>query len=244
MAANRGLVSWIIIAILIVVGVAVGWSIWNSLQDARAKLKAQAEKMKELEQRDAALNRYLDSLNVVLAEVRAHEAELAAQRDDLKKRLEKLQQDYNRAIGRLDKLWEAKEVIHELDGAFPNWAGQFFAATRHDGVHGLIAPQFFHAEVLEIKTELDTRQQEVALKDSTIRSFEKSMTLKDEEIRIITLQADSLRSTYNNLFAEYQALDEKYRKEVKSHWFKFSLGNAVYTGLGFGAGFLVGNATK
>src|SRR5574341_1507646 len=242
MAANKGLVSWIIMAILIVVGLAVGWSIWSSLQDTRAKLKAQEEKMKELESKDAALNRYVDSLNVVLAEVRAREAELAAQRDDLKKRLEKLQHDYNRAIARLDKLWEAKDVIHELDGAFPNWAGQFFTATRHDGVHGLIAPQFFHAEVLEIKTELDTRQKEVALKDSTIASFENSMALKDEEIRIVTLQADSIRSTYNNLFAEYQTLDQKYRTEVKSHWFKFSLGNAVYAGVGFGAGFLVGNA--
>jgi len=32
-------------------------------------------------------------------------------------------------------------------------------------------------------------------------------------------------------------------QEVKSHWYKFSLGNAIYAGAGFGAGYLLGKSS-
>jgi predicted nuclease with TOPRIM domain len=244
MAASKGLVSWIIMAILIVVGLAVGWSIWSSLKDARAKLEAQKQKMDELERRDAAMRHYADSLDALIATLGEREKQLVAEREELQKKLEQVRREYQKTLARLDKLWTAEEVNHELDQVFPHWAGQFWEATRSDGVHGLIAPRLWGAEVAEIKAELDKRQKEGTLQDSTILSFEKSMKLKDETITLLTLKADSLKSTYDNLFAEYQELDQKYRKEVKSHWFKFSLGNAVYAGVGLGVGFLVGNATK
>jgi predicted RNase H-like nuclease (RuvC/YqgF family) len=240
MADNKGAFSWIVTGILLVVALAVGWSIWNSLKDARAKLAAQKEKMEELERKDASMRRYVDSLDAVIADSRAREEQLAAEREELRKRLGQLQREYNKTLARLDKLWEAGEVIHELDAAYPNWAGQFHEATRADGVQALLAPRFFGAEVAEDKAELNKRRREVALKDSTIINFEKNMSEKDIQIQALTFKADSILSTYENLKVEYDELDKKYRKEVASHWFKFTPGNALSAAVGFGAGYLVG----
>lgn len=240
MADNKGLFSWIITGVLLIVGVAVGWSIWSSLKDTRAKLAAQKDKMEELERRDASMRRYVDSIDVVLNEVRAREALLAAEREEIQRKLENLQREHAKTLARLDKLWEAKEVTGELDSAFPHWAGQFWDAQRSDGVHGLLAPRFFGAEVAEVKAENDKRGREIALKDSTIASFNSSMTLKDEEVRLLTMKADSIRTTYDNLWNEYQALDKKYRKEVASRWFKVTVGGVAGAAAGFGLGYMVG----
>ncbi|NUM73497.1 hypothetical protein HUU40_03955 [candidate division KSB1 bacterium] len=240
MADNKGIFSWIITGVLLIVGVAVGWSIWSSLKDTRAKLAAQKDKMEELERRDASMRRYVDSLDVVLNDVRAREALLAAEREEIQHKLENLQREHAKTLARLDKLWEAKEVTGELDNAFPHWAGQFWDVQRSDGVHGLLAPRFFGAEVAEIKAENDKRGSEIALKDSTIASFNSSMTLKDDEVRLLTMKADSIRSTYDNLWNEYQALDKKYRKEVASRWFKVTVGGVAGAAAGFGVGYLVG----
>ncbi len=242
MAANRGLISWIIIALLLLVGVSVGWSIWSSLKETRAKLEAQKKIMEELERKNSAVKHYADSLDALIVTLGQREQLLAAEREELQRRLAQVQREYNRIRARLDKLWSAESVNHELDQAFPHWAGQFWEATRSDGVHALIAPRLFGAEVAEVKAEVDKSRKEIALQDSTIKSFGESMQGKDQVIKLLNLKADSLRSTYDNLFAEYQALDKKYRKEVKSHWFKFTPGNILSAGAGFGAGYLVGNA--
>ncbi|MDZ7269274.1 MAG: hypothetical protein ONB48_16990 [candidate division KSB1 bacterium] len=240
MAERKGVLAWLITVAVVLVGLAVVWSIWNSLRDTRAKLQAQTRKLEELQRKDAALQRYADSLDAVIADSRRREAELAAAREELARQLANLEKEYRRALARLDKLWTATEVNHELDRAFPHWAGQFWEATRPDGVHALLAPRFFGAEVAEIKTELDKRQREVALKDSTITNWQQTAAEKDVQIQALTLKADSLRSTYDNLMAEYLELDKKYRKEVVSHWFKFTPGNALSAAVGFGAGYLVG----
>lgn len=240
MADNKGIFSWMVTGVLLIVGVAVGWSIWSSLKDTRAKLAAQKEKMEELERRDASMRRYVDSIDVVLADVRAREALLAAERDEIQGKLENLRREHAITMARLDKVWEAKEVTNELDGAFPHWAGQFWEAQRSDGVHALLAPRFFGAEVAEIKAENDKRGREIVLKDSTITSFNNSMVLKDDEVRLLTMKADSIRSTYENLWGEYQVLDKKYRKEVASRWFKVTVGGVAGAAAGFGLGYLVG----
>lgn len=240
MADNKGLFSWIITGVLLIVGVAVGWSIWSSLKETRIKLAAQKEKMEELERRDASMRRYVDSIDVVLNEVRAREALLAAEREEIQRKLENLQREHAKTLARLDKLWEAKEVTGELDRAFPHWAGQFWDAQRSDGVHGLLAPRFFGAEVAEIKAENDKRGREIVLKDSTIASYNSSMALKDEEVRLLTMKADSIRTTYDNLWNEYQVLDKKYRKEVASRWFKVTVGGVAGAAAGFGLGYMVG----
>lgn len=240
MAESRGIISWVIIAVLVLVGAAVGWSIWSSLRDTRAKLEAQKKIMEELERQNSAVKHYADSLDALIVTLGQREQLLAAEREELQRRLAQVQQEYNKIRARLDKLWSAESVNHELDQAFPHWAGQFWEASRSDGVHALMAPRFFGAEVVEIKAEVDKSRKEISLKDSTIASFGESMRGKDEVIKLLNLKADSLRSTYDNLFAEYQALDQKYRKEVKSHWFKFTPGNILSAGAGFGAGYLVG----
>jgi len=240
MAANRGLISWIIIALLLLVGVSVGWSIWSSLKETRAKLEAQKKIMEELERKNLAVKHYADSLDALIIKLGQREQLLAAEREELQRRLAQVQREYNKIRARLDKLWSAESVNHELDQAFPHWAGQFWEATRSDGVHALIAPRLFGAEVAEVKAEVDKSRKEIALQDSTIKSFGQSMQGKDQVIKLLNLKADSLRSTYDDLFAEYQELDKKYRKEVKSHWFKFTPGNILSAGAGFGAGYVVG----
>ncbi|MCK6620853.1 MAG: hypothetical protein HUU32_10475 [Calditrichaceae bacterium] len=242
MASTKGPVSWIVTALLVLVALAVIWSIWNSLQDTREKLRAQKEKMEELERKDAAMRRYVDSLDNALAQIREREQQLAEEREALQQRLARLQQEYQRVKERIDQLWEAKGVIGELDQAFPHWAGQFWEAQRADGVHGIIAPRLFGAEVAEIKADLDKSEREIGIKDSVITNLDSTVALKNEEVKVLEMKADSIMSTYNNLFAEYQELDKKYRKEVASKWFKFTPGNILSFGVGAGAGYLIGKS--
>jgi hypothetical protein len=128
----------------------------------------------------------------------------------------------------------------ELNKAFPAWRGQFLEARRPDGVHSIIVPRLFGAYMSEMKTEYDKSANEIAVKDSLIGNYKESLVNKDSQVRMVTLQKDSIATNYRTLFSEYEDLNDKYNSEVKSHWFKFTLGNAVYTGIGFGTGYLLG----
>jgi chromosome segregation ATPase len=240
MANNRSLISWAIIAVLLVVGLAVGWSIWSSLKETRAKLQAQDAKVRELETKDAAMKHYADSLDAMIATLGERQQLLVAEREELQRKLEIVQREYRQTRARLDKMWTAGEINHELDQAFPEWAGQFWEAQRSDGVHAIIAPRLWGAQVAEVIADMKKSEQEGDIRERSLATFEESTQLQDSTIKLLTMKADSLRGAYDNLWAEYQELDKKYRKEVKSHWFKFTPGNILSAGAGFGAGYLVG----
>lgn len=239
-------IAWILLIIVLIVGFVVGRSIWFSLKDTRAKLKEQEKKMEELVQKDANMRAYVDSLDQVLLELKLEEQRLASERERLSKRLAELQKKYNETIAKIDTLWSASGIINELDAAFPHWRGQFWAAVRGDGIHGLIAPQFFGAEVVEIKAELDHNSQQLVIKDSTIANLDSTIFIKDRRIEALTLKADSLKSTYENVWSEYQVLDKKYTDLLKRKWFTLHLdpGNLISAGVGFGAGYAVGRLKK
>lgn len=243
MAANkRGIISWIIIAILGIVGIAVGMSIYSSLKDTRAKLKAQEETMAKLEQRNEELQGFLKNEQEKIDSLRQEKEQLAHQRDALRADLVRLNKKYLATLAKIDGLWEAKDVFTELDRYFPTWQGQFHEAQRSDGVHGFIAPRFWGAQVAEEMAELQKRRTEVLLKDSLIVNYQQDSTLTVQEIFHLEGQRDSLKVVYDSLFTEYGILDKKYKKEVKSGWFRFTAPNAVYLGLGAGAGYLIGSA--
>jgi len=235
-------ISWILLIIVLIVAYVVGRSIWFSLKDARAKLKEQEKKLEELVNKDARMRAYVDSLDQVLLALKLEEQRLASEREQLSKKLAELQQKYNKTIAKIDTLWTASGIISELDAAFPHWKGQFWAAIRGDGIHGLIAPQFFGAEVVEIKAELDHNSQQLIIKDSTIANLDSAILLKDHRIEALALKADSLKSSYEEVWDEYQILDKKYTDLLKKKWFTLHLGpgNIISAGIGFGAGYAVG----
>jgi len=239
-------ISWILLIIVLIVGFVVGRSIWYSLKDSRAKLKEQKEKMDELVKKDARMRVYVDSLDQALLKLKEEEERLAREKERLSKRLADLQKKYDETIAKIDTLWAASAIISELDGAFPHWKGQFWAAIRGDGIHGLIAPQLFGAEVVEIKTDLDNSIQQLSIKDRTIANRDSTILIKDHRIEALTLKADSLRFTYENLWSEYQILDKKYTDLLKRKWFTLHLspGNIISAGVGFGAGYAVGKLKK
>jgi predicted transcriptional regulator len=239
-------IAWILLIIVLIVGFIVGRSIWFSLKDTRAKLKEQKEKMEELVKKDASMRAYMDSLDQVLLELKAEEERLASERERLSKRLAELQKKYSETIAKIDTLWTASGIINELEAAFPHWKGQFWAAIRGDGVHGLIAPQFFGAEVVEIKADLDNRIQQLVIKDSTIANLDSTIFIKDRRIEALTLKADSLKASYENVWSEYKILDKKYTDLLKRKWFTLHLdpGNIISAGVGFGAGYAVGGLKK
>ncbi|MFQ5823582.1 MAG: hypothetical protein ACE5JB_05960 [bacterium] len=242
MGKSKGAISWILLIIVVVVGLIIGRSIWFSLKDTRAKLKEQELTMAELARKDSLMRVYVDSLDFVLLDLQQKEEHLAAEREQLKKKLNQLQIKYNKTMVRLDTLWEAGSVINELDQAYPHWKGQFWEAKRADGIHGLIAPRLFGADAAETKTKLDNSLKKITLKDSTIAVLDSSLAIKNEEAKALILKADSLQSTYNNLWGEYQVLDEKYKKLLKRKWFTLHLspGNILTTGVGFAAGYAIG----
>jgi len=246
MSKIKKYIAWILLIIVLIVGLVVGRSIWFSLKDTRAKLKEQKEKMEELVKKDASMRAYVDSLDQVLLQLKAEEESLASERERLSKRLAELQKKYNETIAQIDTLWTASGIIGELDAAFPHWKGQFWAAIRGDGVHGLIAPQFFGAEVVEIKAELDHNSQQLIIKDSTIANLDSTILIKDHRIEALTLKADSLKTTYEDVWSEYKILDQKYTDLLKRKWFTLHLdpGNIISAGAGFGAGYAVGRLKK
>lgn len=236
-------IAWILLILVLVIGFVVGRSIWHSLKDTRAKLKEQERKMEELVKKDARMRRYVDSLDQVLLGLKIEEQRLLTERERLARRLAELQKKYNETVAKIDTLWSATSIIRELDAAFPHWRGQFWAAVRNDGIHGIIAPQFFGAEVLEIKAELDHKTQQLMLKDSTIAVLDSTLIIKNKRIELLALKADSIMTTYENLWREYKVLDKKYTDLLKRKWFTLhlGLGNLVSAGVGFGAGYLVGS---
>ena len=188
------------------------------------------------------MNRYIDSLEVVLNYLNQREQDLAEERTRLIKQLARLEVEYNHNLGRIDKLWEAGEINAQLDTLFPSWKGQFWAATRSDGIHGIIVPRMFGAEVAEIKTEFDKNEDKMEIKEKEIANYQETMGVKDEKIETIAQQRDSIKTTYDDLMGEYKDLNDKYNKEVKSRWFKLIPGNALSAGVGLGAGYFIGKA--
>ena len=242
MAKIKGLLSWIILIIVVIAGLIVGRSIWQSLKDTRAELEAQRAKMTELVKEDSLLRAYSDSLDNENAKLRQIEAQLAEERDRLTNKLKRLEYEHKKVLARLDTMWEAKSVQTELDAAFPEWKGQFWEAQRSDGIHGLIVPRFFGAQAAEVKNKFDKSEKELAAKDRIISNYDSALTVKDSRINNLTLKADSLRSQYDKVFAEYGILDEKYTDLLKRKWFTLHLGpgNIISAGTGFGIGYLVG----
>ncbi len=242
MATIKKYGSWILLIIMLIVALVVGRSIWYSLKDTRAKLKEQEKKMEELTQKDARMRAYVDSLDQLMLQLKAEEERLAKERERLSKKMAELQKKYNETVAKIDTLWTASGIINELDTAFPHWRGQFWSAIRGDGIHGLIVPQFFGAEVVEIKAELDYKNEEMVVKDSTIANLDSTIFVKDRRIEALTLKADSLKSTYENVWSEYKILDKKYTDLLKRKWFTLHLdpGNILSAGVGFGAGYAVG----
>ncbi|MFH1943933.1 MAG: hypothetical protein ABIL68_17660 [bacterium] len=246
MGSVKKYISWILLIVFIIIGLVVGRSIWYSLKDTRAKLKAQDEKMAELIRKDASMRAYVDSLDGVLLKLREEERRLEEERTGLQDRLRRLQSEYDRTMARIDTLWEAGSILTELGAAFPHWKGQFWEATRADGIHGLIAPRFFGAEVVEMKSKLDESLETISIKDSTIASMDHSLRIKDESVCVLTFKADSLKSTYENLWGEYGVLDKKYRDLLKKKWFtlRLSPANLLTTGAGLAAGYGVRSLIK
>lgn len=238
--ANKSILVWIVRAFLLLVVIAVVWSLWSSLRDTRAKLEAQRKKMQEIEQRDRNLTQYLDSLNSVIRILGQREDSLTRERDRLWAELQRINRRYADILSRVDTLWEVGAINTALDAAFPHWAGQFRDARRADGVHAILVPQMFGPEVIEIKTELDQSQEVLENKNREIANLEQMLSTREQRVAAVTQQRDSLQTTYDNLLGEYRELDRKYRKEVLSHWFKISVGNVVSAGVGFGAGYLIG----
>lgn len=235
----KGRLGLIFMGVVLIIGLVVGYSIWNSLKDTKKELAEQRAKAAELAKRDSLTRAYKDSVDRIIVELQLEERQLKQERYELQQRLVLLQAKYIEKIGQIDTLWQAGSVISELEAAFPNWKGQFWEAFRHDGVHGLIAPRFFGAEVVEIKTELDKSQQEIGLKDSTILNLENNLTLKDSLFLLSELKADSIWRNYQNAYAEYDSLNRKYQTLLLKKWFtlKLSPTNLISAGLGFGAGY-------
>lgn len=246
MSKIKKYIAWILLIIVLIIGFVVGRSIWYSLKDTRAKLKEQEKKMEELVKKDARMRAYVDSLDQVLLKLKEEEETLAQERERLAKKLAELQKKYNETIAQIDTLWTANAIINELDSAFPHWKGQFWAALRGDGIHGLIAPRFFGAEVVEMKANFNNCLQQMTIKDSTIANLDNTLLIKDRRIEALTLKADSLKATYENLWSDYKILDKKYTDLLKRKWFTLHLdpGNIISAGVGFGAGYLVGNLKK
>lgn len=242
MAERRGMLSWILLVVVLIVGFFVGRSIWYSLRDTRAELERQKQKTAELEKRDQQMRAYVDSLNQVLARLEQEERRLLAERNELERRLQSLQREYRSVLARLDSVWEAGAVIAEVEAAYPHWRGQIREATRADGVHALIAPRFFGADAAETKIKLDKSVKEMAVKDSVITNLDQTLSVKNEQVRTLMLKADTLQSNYDNVFAEYKVLDKKYQDLLKKKWFtlNFSPGNILTGAAGFAAGYGVG----
>lgn len=242
---KRG-IPWMLLLIVLVVGFIVGKSIWYSLKDTRAELAKQKAKMAELVRNDSLMHIYVDSLDLEILALQREEQRLANEREQLKLQLDALRTKYNQTMARIDTLWAASSVITELDNAFPHWQGQFWAATRADGIHGLIAPRFFGAEVVEIKDSLALKTAELSIKDSKIRNLEELSSIKDKKFELCTMKADSILTTYNHLLAEYKVLDDRYTELLKRKWFTLHLspGNIVAAGAGLAAGYAIHGAIE
>lgn len=246
MAKRTGAISWILLILVAIVAVVVGTSIWYSLRDTRAALDEQKKKVAELSRADSLMKTYVDSLNGAFAELLREEERLQAERERLEQELNKIEKKYAKVLARLDTVWTAGAVIHEMDGAFPHWRGQIREATRADGVHALIVPRFFGADAAEAKIKLDKSQEVLAVKDSTIAVLDSTLAIKNAEVQTLVLKADTLQKSYDRVWGEYKILDEQYRKLLVRKWFTLHLGpgNILSAGAGAAAGYVIGRQSK
>ncbi|MGH7599973.1 MAG: Tar ligand binding domain-containing protein [bacterium] len=246
MAKITGGISWILLILVVIVAIIVGTSIWHSLRDTRAALDEQKKKVAELTRADSLMRAYVDSLDRAFAELQREEQRLRAERERLEQELTKIEKKYAKVLARLDTVWTAGAVIHELDSAFPHWKGQIREATRGDGVHALIVPRFFGADAAETKIKLDKSEEKMAIKDSTIAVLDSTLANKSEQVKTLLAKADTLQKSYDRVWGEYKILDEKYRKLLVRKWFTLHLGpgNILSAGIGATAGYLIGKQTK
>ena len=242
MANFKKWISWILLAIVVIAGLFVVRSIFASLKDTRAELDRQKAIADSLNRNDATMRAFVDSLNTVLAGLREQERQLAEERDSLDQALRQLHLRFAQTMARIDTLYEAGSIIHELDNDFPEWRGQIREATRADGVHALIVPRFFGANVVERMAELRNSLEELPIKDEIIANSDSTIRVKNQEVNVLTQQRDSLQTTYKILFGEYQDLDGRYRNLLKKKWFSVNLtpGNLLSAGLGAAGGATLG----
>ena len=141
---------------------------------------------------------------------------------------------------KVDQLWEAQDIDTALGNAFPHWRGQIWTALRGDGVHALLVPQMFGAEVVEIKAEMDASRDVQQNQQQQIDNLSGLLQTKEKELSNVIEQRSILKKNYDKLYEEYQILDKKYRKEVLRHWFRLTPGTVISAGIGFGVGYIVG----
>lgn len=241
MANNRSVVSWIVLAVLLLVGLAVGRSIWSSFQDTKAKLEAQKREMEQVKKDNVRLAALRDSLHLENKKLAAQEAQLLEDKKTLNEELARLRIQHHNDLARINKLWEADSIIAELDAAFPEWKGKFWQAKTPNGLEGMIAPRFFSAQVLEIMADNKGNQAELGNCNRRVTNTDSLYSVSKKRNANLQVEVDSLATTYNTLFGKYQTLNDKYNKEVKSHWFKFTPSNAITLGAGLGVGYLIWN---
>lgn len=241
MATNRSVVSWIVLAVVLLVGLAVGRSIWSSLQDTKAKLEAQKREMEQVKKDNGRLAAVRDSLHRENDSLNVKEKKLLADKNALNEELRLLRIQHRKDVARVDTLWEAKSIITELDAAFPEWKGKFWQAKTPNGLEGMIAPRFFSAQVLEIMADNKGNQAELANCNRRVTNADSLLGVSKQKIQNLQTEVTALDTTYQKLLGKYQTLNDKYNKEVKSHWFKFTPSNALALTVGAGVGYWVGN---
>ncbi len=88
--------------------------------------------------------------------------------------------------------------------------------------------------------------QQMNVKDITNANLDSTIFIKDRRIEALALKADSLKSTYENVWSDYKILVKIYTDLLKRKWFTLHLGpgNLISAGVGFGAGYAVGRLKK
>jgi hypothetical protein len=238
-------VCWFLLIVILAAGLYIGKDIHKQFKERNAKIAEQEQIMKDLMLRNSSLQVYSDSLDKVIIGLHHQQDSLSLERNKLQGRLHLAQVELRKALARLANAWEPGDVLHELDQAFPTWQGQFREAMRGDGIHGIIAPQFFGMQVVELKIASLANAKIIKMKDSTITNLEQVINLKNAEITAWTQKSDSLKNTYDHLWQEYNVVDEKYNKCLKSKWCTIHIGmsNILAAGVGFAGGYAIRGMT-
>ncbi len=238
--------GWILFLVIILVGLFIGRHLQKLFKENETKIAEQQQIMRDLEHKNRQVRAYSDSLDQVLLGLYHQQDSLAIAHKKLQFNLIRVRQELHDARARLETAWETGDVLHEMDKAFPTWQGQFHAATRGDGIHGIIAPQFFGMQAVELQTKWQSSESIIKNKDSTIANLEQQEQLKKKEIAVWTLKSDSLQKTYNNLWQEYNAVDKNYQKCLKRKWcsINLSMDNLVAAGIGLAGGYAIWGGKK
>lgn len=233
--------SWLLLVVVSLIGLFLGRHLHKLLKEREAKIAEQQQIMRDLEHKNRQVRAYSDSLDKVLLGLYHQQDSLTIEHKKLQSSLIRVRHELHTVLARLQTAWETGEVIHEMDQAFPTWHGQFHEATRGDGIHGIIAPQFFGMQVVELKTKWQASENIIKNKDSTIANLEQLNQVKTKEIAVWTLKSDSLQKTYDNLWREYNVVDKKYQKCLKTKWcsINLSMDNLVAAGLGLAGGYAI-----